>query len=284
MTRLIKCSPILIVFCSLLMALHADAQVGRRGNLPRQNPNTGGANQRGVNNSARSNNDTLKHRTGLEDSITIFYRYLDSSRLIGFDSSIYDFRKKLPVPATFYNLGNLGTAANNYLFDPFLKAGWDPGFHVLDVYKFKLEDTRFYNTTRPYSEIGYLLGSKSEQMIHLLHSQNIKPNWNVAFQYRLINSPGFVQNLNTNHNNYRFNSWYQSPNKRYSNFFVVVANTLQSSENGGIKNDRLGGVCVAVCAAAATPAMTRKPRTRTRRIMRILQPSFAEASEGKSAY
>ena len=226
-----------MIFCSLLIAMHADAQIGRPGNLPRPNPNTGGASQRGVNNSARSNNDTLKHRTGLEDSITIYYRYLDSSRLVQFDSSIYDFRKRLPVPATVYNLGNLGAAANNYLFDPFLKAGWDAGFHVLDVYKFKLEDTRFYNTTRPYSEIGYLLGSKSEQMINLLHSQNVKPNWNLAFQYRLINSPGFVQNLNTNHNNYRFNSWYQSTNKRYSNFFVVVANTLQTGENGGLKND-----------------------------------------------
>ncbi len=223
---------LITIFC----AFESNAQIDRRlPNLPR--PNTGGSTNRGVTNSASASTDSLKHRTGLEDSITIRFRYLDSSRLYQFDSSLYDFTYRFPVPPSFYTLGNLGNAANNYLFSPILKSGWDPGFHAFDIYKFSLHETRLYNTTRPYSELGYVLGSKSEQMINLIHSQNIKPYWNVAFQYRLINSPGFLQNHNANHNNYRLNSWYQSPNKRYSNFFVLVANTLNSSENGGIRND-----------------------------------------------
>ncbi|RYE55821.1 MAG: hypothetical protein EOP48_09360 [Sphingobacteriales bacterium] len=111
------------------------------------------------------------------------------------------------------------------------------GLCDLDVYNFKPTDTRFYNTTNPYSELGYLLGSQQEQMIHLLHTQNILPNWNASFQYRLISSPGFFQNQATNHNNYRLGSWYQSRNKRYQNLVVLVGNKLQSGENGGIKND-----------------------------------------------
>jgi len=230
---------ILYIFLGTWLLLSVQEAFSQEPPFRRPTTSTGGSVTRGVNNTRQQGNDSLKHRTGLEDSITIRFRYLDSSRLLSFDSAIYDFSKRLPLPATYYNLGNLGNAANNYLFSPYMKAGWDAGFHSYDIYRLTLEGTRFYNTTRPYSELGYMLGSKAEQLINLVHTQNVKPNWNFAFQYRLINSPGFVQNQNTNHNSYRVNSWYQSRNKRYSNFFVLVANNLQSGENGGIESTQL---------------------------------------------
>ncbi|HVK46858.1 MAG TPA: putative porin [Pseudobacter sp.] len=181
--------------------------------------------------------DTVLHRTGLEDSITIRFRYLDSSRLRSFDSSLTDFSDRYPTPCSSVNLGNLGTAARNLIYSPFLKPGWDHGFRGYDNYLWNVEETKFYTTTRPFSELDYVLGSRAEQFIQLTHTQNIRPNWNAGFQYRLINSPGTYQNQSVNHNNYRFHSWYQSKNKRYQNFIVVVGNKLQAGENGGIKTD-----------------------------------------------
>ncbi len=181
--------------------------------------------------------DSIAHRTGLEDSITIHFRYLDTSRMQNFDSVLFDFNKKIDLPWYHITLGNLGNASRSLLYEPIMKAGWDHGFHAYDVYNFTASDARFYNTTRPYAELNYVLGSRSEQYIRLMHTQNLKPNWNMSFEYRLINSPGFFQNQNTNHNNYRFTSWYQSKNKRYQNFIVIVGNKLQSGENGGIVND-----------------------------------------------
>jgi hypothetical protein len=178
--------------------------------------------------------DTLAHRK--EDTITINFRYLDSSRLLQLDSSILDFSRRVPSPNTWINLGNSGAAARSLVFAPRMLSGWDPGWHAYDLYTFKAEDTKFYHTTKPYTEMGYLLASKGEQFIDIVHTRNIKPNWNFAFEYRLINAPGTFQNTNTNHNNYRFNSWYQSRNKRYQNFFVVVGSTLGSSENGGLQH------------------------------------------------
>jgi hypothetical protein len=183
--------------------------------------------------------DSIQHRTGLEDSITIRFRYLDSSRMRGFDSVLYDFTKVFPTPWDQVHLGNFGTASRHLLFSPLQQAGWDPGFHAFDVYKLRVDETRFYNSTRPYSELNYLLGSKSEQFIRLMHTQNIRYNWNISIEYRLLNSPGTFVSQNTNHNNYRITSWYQSPNKRYQNFFVLVANKLQSAENGGIVSESL---------------------------------------------
>jgi putative beta-barrel porin len=184
-----------------------------------------------------SGSDTaLKHRSSADDSITISFRFLDSSRLRKIDSSVYDFTKKFPTPWHYIDLGNSGTAAENLIFTPIIKSGWDEGLHAYDIYMLTTENTRFYNTTRPYTEMGYLVGSKSEQMIDINFTQNIKPNWNYAFEYRLINSPGTFNSQNTNHNNYRINSWYQSHNKRYQAFLIIVANKLASSENGGLVN------------------------------------------------
>jgi hypothetical protein len=187
----------------------------------------------------RGGGDSLKHRDNTDDSITIYFRYFDSTRIRYLDSSINDFTKRYPLPANFVTLGNLGTAARSLLFNPNLKPGFDPGFHSFDIYRFKVEDTRFFQTTRPFTELGYLLGSQAEQVINIIHTQNIKPNFNMAFQYRLINSPGEFQNQNTSHNSYRINGNYQSRNKRYSAYGVLLSNKFLASENGGIRRDTL---------------------------------------------
>ena len=117
-----------------------------------------------------------------------------------------------------------------------MKPGWDPGFHTFDIYRWTLEKARFLSTTRPYSELAYQLASKSEQIIELMHTQNIKPNWNFLLQYRLINAPGFFNNQKTNHNNYLVTNTYETVNRRYRNYFVLLGNRIQTGENGGIKN------------------------------------------------
>ena len=183
------------------------------------------------------NNDSLQRRNKFEDSITISARYLDSTRNYKIDSSINDFYRRFPIPATYNYLGNTGTAARSILFAPTIRTGFDPGLHALDVYKWSIDKVQFFNTTRPYTELAYLLGSQTQQIIEVHHTQNFKPYWNIGLHYRLINSPGYLKNQRSNHNNYLFTSWYQSPNKRYNNYVVLIGNKLQVAENGGIRND-----------------------------------------------
>lgn len=178
--------------------------------------------------------DSLKRRDKNEDSITVRYRYIDSARNFMLDSSINDFTRRFPIPATNVHLGNTGTASRSLLFSPIMQPGFDPGFHAFDIYRWTLDKARFFNTTRPYSELSYQLAARSEQAIEILHTQNIKPNWNFLFQYHMINSPGFFKNQKTNHNNYLFTTWYNSVNKRYNAYVAIVANKLQSGENGGV--------------------------------------------------
>lgn len=182
----------------------------------------------------KSKMDSLQKRDLYADSITIFYKSFDSTRNRSIDSSINDFTTRFPMPFTHYHLGNFGTAAKSMLFSPMMKTGFDAGFHAFDMYKFTLENTRFYQTTRPYTELGYLLGAKAEQLIDLKHTQNRKSNFNFGFEYRFSNSPGTLKNQNASHNNFRFTSHYQSNNRQYELFFLYISNKSSVSENGGL--------------------------------------------------
>lgn len=187
--------------------------------------------------SGSGGSDSLEHRDKFEDSITIYFQLPSTIQRNLLDSSIIDFTKRFPIPAHHIFLGNDGNATRSILFSPTMKSGWDHGMHALDAYRWTPESIRFFNTTRPYTELAYMLGGRTEQIIEITHTQNIKPNWNGLFQYRLINSPGFFKNQKTNTNNYLFTSWYQSINKRYNNYFAILANAMQTEENGGLKDD-----------------------------------------------
>ncbi len=180
--------------------------------------------------------DSLQHRDKYADSITIYYRYYDSTRTRLIDSSINDFTTRFPLPYYYHTLGNYGTAAQSFLFNPLMKAGFDPGFHQYDIYAFTVEDTRFYQTTRPYTELAYLLGSKAEQLVSLSHTQNRKSNFNFSFEYRFSNAPGAIKTQNASHNNLRFTAHYQTRNKKYEYFFIYLSNKAASSENGGLRD------------------------------------------------
>ncbi len=222
-----------IVALLLLCAYSSYAQRPRLPGLPGNLSGIGG----GGRSSGSGDSLQFEKRDPNEDSITLQFRYLDTARFNKFDSSLSDFFRRVPLKPEYVWLGNNGNAARSILFSPLMKPGWDAGFHAFDVYAFTLENTPFFNTTRPYTELGYLLGAKGEQQISILHTQNIKPYWNFGLQYRLINSPGFFNSQNASHSNYRFSTHYNSPGNRYNAFFVAMGNALQSSENGGIESD-----------------------------------------------
>ena len=206
-----------------------------------QPTNTGTSSSIGYDNQGRhikkaTGKDSLQQRDRFADSITIFYRYFDSTRNRIIDSSINDFSTRFPLPYYYYNLGNYGTAAKSFFFNPLLKPGFDAGFHQYDIYQFTLENTKFYQTTRPYTELSYLLGSKAEQLISIVHTQNKKSNFNFSLEYRFSNAPGNVKNQNASLNNFRFTSHYQSHNKKYEAFLIYLSNKSAASENGGLQD------------------------------------------------
>jgi hypothetical protein len=201
-------------------------------------PNNNTRNQTGAN-TGSSKKDTIGfvHRDDAKDSINISFRYLDSIRSLRLDTNINDFSRYYAIPHTMQFMGNSGAAAYSLIFSPITKTGIDPGFHAFDNYRFTVENSRFFKTTRPLTQIAYQLASGKEQMIKILHTQNPRPNFNFGFEYRLLNAPGFFVNQNTNHSNYRLFSNYQGKRKRYAAYFFIMGNSIKNSENGGITSN-----------------------------------------------
>ncbi len=189
----------------------------------------------------RGGGDSLsfEKRNFADDSVNVRYRYLDTARYSNFDSSISDYYTRVPLKPEFIQIGHNGNATRPILFSPLRMPGWDAGFHALDPFALTIADTRFMNTTKPYTELAYLVGSKAEQQIGILHTQNATPDWNFVVQYKLLNAPGSFNSQNTSHNNIRFNTDFTSKNKRYHAYLILMSNALQSSENGGIIDQSL---------------------------------------------
>ncbi len=229
----------------LLILTHSFAQIdgGRRRRPTTTTTTTQGTdinNPNAIKNTGpRKDSLSLERRADYDakDSIQISYRYIDSTRRVPLDSGVNDFDRYFPVPTSWQQLGNTGAAAFPLIFQAYMEPGWDAGFHAFDIYRFTLEGTKLYKTTKPFSSLSYQIASGKEQMLKASHTQNPRQNINVGFDYRLINAPGFFTAQKTNHNNYRLFGSYQGKRKRYNAYFVLVGNTIRASQNGGIQSD-----------------------------------------------
>ena len=202
---------------------------------PNVNSSPGFGNTTPPNNSSA---DSLgfEHRDDSKDSITISYVYLDSTRKWKLDSSIDDFDKYYSVTSHYAVLGNNGAAARSLVFKPNTLAGFDFGFHAFDIYQYNFEQTKLYNTTKPFTSVSYQLASGKEQMVKVNHTQNLKPDFNIGVDYKLITAPGFFVSQNANHKSYRFFGDYSGKKKRYHATLIYLGNNIRSAENGGVQN------------------------------------------------
>lgn len=183
------------------------------------------------------NSDTLVQKHRVNPSVYVTYRYLDGISTLKLDSSFNDFYTYYPLKADDVYLGNVGNPAYSIIYQPRLDAGFDPGVHVLDPYLLMLDSTRFFQTSAPYTELGYLVGSKQEQIINVLHTQSPSVNFNFGFEFRKINSDGSFSNQSTDDNGYRLFAHYNTSNVRYNLDFSFTGNRDNTGENGGIAND-----------------------------------------------
>ena len=181
---------------------------------------------------AKTNNSQWK-----DEDARLFYERLNSDKTYTPDTSLHTFQRRPFLKTWERDLGNPGSPVNNLSFTPEYRVGPGLGYHVFDDYRFIADSLNFYNTNRPYSVFTYQLGSKLEQVAGIMHTQNIKPNWNFMVNYRKTSTPGFFKTNRNNHDNFAFTTNYKSLNKHYKLYAALVYNKEQHDENGGVLND-----------------------------------------------
>lgn len=176
----------------------------------------------------------------------------DSTRLFHLDTSTTDFHRyrilDLPEHPTM-NLGLNGLSYRNMLFEPSKTIGFDVGYHYYDRYLLNPEDIKYYQARTQYTELYFenpTFGRATEQQFHVIHTQNIKPNWNIGASFAKQGSRNYYgapgrksEALSVNHLNAALWTWYESKNKRYTLLANGTFNNLKGYENGAILNDSI---------------------------------------------
>ena len=220
--------------------------------------NTGGETREATD----ENIDSLRAKLDAKkDSIVYNSKYIkytkaeflkDSSRLFLLDTTVKDFHRyrvlDLPEKPTM-NLGLNGLAYRDLLFEPAKTIGFDVGFHYYDRYLLNPDDVKYYQARTQYTELSYVnpaFGRLTEQQFHVIHTQNVKPNWNIGASFAKKGSRNYYGSparradaLAVNHLNAALWTWYQSKNKRYTLLANGTFNNLKGYENGSILNDSI---------------------------------------------
>ena len=133
-------------------------------------------------------------------------------------------------------LGNWGLAAQSNFF---LQQEHDKtnAFIFLDAFrqyrKFS-ENTKYYHTSRHFTQIIYTVSTSTldEKSIRLLHTQNIKKNWNMGLEFDASSSTGKLLHAKTGIYAFRlFSSYFGEKYSNHSNFTV---NIIHNQDNGGL--------------------------------------------------
>lgn len=134
------------------------------------------------------------------------------------------------------SLGNLGSATQPRIY--FDREKYKTGFLFSEPYGiyFKLPKTQnYYNTKRQFTLLNYSnAGPKdeSEQILGVLHTQNVNEHFNFGFDYDMISSDGRYQNQQVKQN--KINLFSSYTDKRYQIHTNFNLNRQKAQENGGI--------------------------------------------------
>jgi len=171
----------------------------------------------------------------------------DSTRLLPLDTGLTNFENYSPLnqirtPKIY--LGNTGLPERSLLYDPSQTIGFDPGLHELDAYLLTPQDINYYRARVPYTQANFVLGGRTEQLLKVVHTQNVNPRLNVGFNLNFIGSQGFYSNngvlqQNVSQVNAAGFTWYESRSKRYNLLGNIIYNNLKAPITGSLLNDSI---------------------------------------------
>lgn len=153
-------------------------------------------------------------------------------------TTIQDTSFNFPKTLVHYNTRR----SNNFLFENYYSAiDWTPfsSKNNLRTQLFSSHNARFYNTSRPKTEINLEVASKEYQKFRFTHIQNFSKRFFVTANLNRMRSEGFYDRANESLWNVNATSNYK--NKK-GNFLIcsgLIYNSVKNAENGGISSDSL---------------------------------------------
>ncbi len=145
-------------------------------------------------------------------------------------------------PLTDYSVssatnGQLVSAAQSRVYFDRTKHVDDPFGMVFDAFTITPQTLRYYNTTMPFSRIGYKKGFTSyheENDLSVLLTGNLNRRLNVGFEMNYLTAVGHFANQAGK--TYNGSVWGSYNGNHYSTHIAFMWNRLSSFDNGGIQD------------------------------------------------
>lgn len=139
-------------------------------------------------------------------------------------------------------LGTVGSAVQNVNFLKRKEFDKFAAFAPYLTYSYTPETMPFYNTKTPYTELAYwgtiFAYKESEELnVHFLHTQNITPELNVAFQIDRYGAAGMMNREKTSNSTMTLTANYLG--KRYSASGGYIHQKVERQENGGLQDSHM---------------------------------------------
>lgn len=166
---------------------------------------------------------------------------LGDVRLEPMDTLSLNFQNQTVLDGEAYSRGFTGPIGSpnfsRYIFHQELA----PAFLFLQPYMqyaYNLDNTRFYNTTVPLSNLTYFNSGNrqnSEDLFKAFFTINAGPQINFGGDFDLIYAKGIYNNNTAKQTKYRLFGSYVSD--RYSLYAAVMSSNMSNKENGGVIDD-----------------------------------------------
>ncbi|MBR5958372.1 MAG: hypothetical protein IKZ99_08420 [Salinivirgaceae bacterium] len=177
-----------------------------------------------------------------KDSLKI-HKWRYNPNTYDFDMSTYDsslYMLNLHRPANYEGrvtsyLHQLGTAVNSHEFFAPNEPTRFLFLQSFTPYMHQAETEEFYNVKKPFTLFGYDGGMKDEQIVHLLHTQNVTRGLNLFFKYDSYGGDGeFVEQKTKNNAGSLGASFIQG---RLATHAAWTFTRINVEENGGVTDD-----------------------------------------------
>lgn len=99
------------------------------------------------------------------------------------------------------------------------------------------ESIRMYQTLTPYTLLSYNNTLNKDYLVHVAHTQNIIPGWNVSFDYQLICPEGNLSGSGAKNHYLDVTTNYFSRDSRLQVQAGFIWQSLRMDENGGLSDD-----------------------------------------------
>lgn len=179
-------------------------------------------------------NETEKDSILLLSSSNSIYSSKFSFRNVDFTSldnlhHYRNYRTRFPVA----HLGNNGLAFNYYDYqNPYYGIyGAAPAY---SNYFFVKENINFYQTNKPLTNFGYMIGAEGESYLKLFHTQNFGKSLNIAATYHRLHSEGFYFRQLARQSLFNTSVNYTGRDSSYSAKAFFAYNSVEAFENGGL--------------------------------------------------